>query len=615
MAKKVLSILIGSDCTKVCELKYKKKYKNKGIRVYKSLVFDTPKGSVEDGFIKDMNVFGEELKNRLKAAKIKSYRVVFTINSSRIANREIIIPPVKEKRIIDIINTGASEYFPIDMNEYILSYQILEKSTAASSKDNQKRLVKNEKKLAKKQAKQGKKALKKRNKTQIIAENLEKMNSIIELEANRLDADNTSGGRIGKEAKNQMRLTAYAAPSAMVRNYYSFAKQMNLDILAIDYYGNSSYQAIKRQGRRGINVYVQMNEQDTIISILRDDILILQRTVSFGLNKLIDIINDFGYGQGENEEDPIALLRNHDMLTRDEGNMPLDETAVTESFTYEGSRQILTENIRESLYTLVGNVTRMLDYYKSSHKQIDINTIYLTGALVDIKGAETFFGSAIGLHHKIMYKLNSVKASKKAPSFRSNPSKFLTLIGAVIKPVDFIPYEFILKKQRRSMVIATIFLSLVCLLGSIGTVYVSYTDYQIAKKELDDISAEYDDMPPLSGAFDDYDKSVTELNDLKLLQELTESNNDRIKDVIEELERKLPSGTVTHTMKFTEDKVIMNVTANDDEAGSNALLAKILKQLKGIDYFKDNVDISGIRIEDDNGVSKVNFTITCTYVD
>ena len=51
----------------------------------------------------------------------------------------------------------------------------------------------------------------------------------------------------------------------------------------------------------------------------------------------------------------------------------------------------------------------------------------------------------------------------------------------------------------------------------------------------------------------------------------------------------------------------MNVTANDDEAGSNALIAKTLKQLKGIEYFKDNVDISGIKVVNETGISKVNY--------
>lgn len=614
MAKKVLSILIGSECTKVCELQYKKKYKNKSIRVYKSIVFETPEGSVEDGFIKDMNVFGEELKSRLKEAKIKSDRVVFTINSSKIANREIVMPPVNEKRIMDIIKTGASEYFPIDMNEYILSYQIIEKSTVAS-KRNDKKLEKKELKLARKQAKLDAKARRKKSKTELIADNLELRASIdTETDDNSTVNGDISDNKQSKEAKRQMRLAVYAAPSTMVKNYYSFAKQMHFDIVAIDYYGNSSYQAIKRQSKRGINVYVQMNEQDTIISILRNDILILQRTVNYGLYKLTGIIDELGYGQGEGEEDPLSLLSNHDMLSREEGNTVLEEVAATDSSEFSGLKQLLTENIRESLYTLVGNVTRMLDYYKSTHKQIDIETIYLTGALVNIKGVERFFSTGIGLPHKIMAKINAVSSSKKAKVFRTNPSSFLTLIGAVLSPADFVPYEFVLKKQRRSMVIATTFLTLVCIAGSVGTIYVSYTDYLMAKKELDEIKAEYEAMESLSGAHDTYDLAVTELADLERFREMTDSNNDKIKDVIEQLERKLPSSTVIHSMNFTETTVTMNVTANDEGAGSNALIAKILKQLKGIEYF-DNVDISGIKVIKDDGMDRVNFSISCTYVE
>jgi type IV pilus assembly protein PilM len=612
MAKKVLSIIIGSECTKVCELNYKKKYKNKGIRVYRSIAFATPEGSVEDGIIKDMNIFGDELRSRLKAAKIKSDRVIFSINSSRIANREIIIPPVKEKRIMDIIKTGASEYFPIDMNDYILSYQILEKSTA-QGKRRQRKIEKAERKNAKKKAKIYKKNLKKKSKTEIIAENLELMDSNDNSAVIEDFEGGTSDDKQTREVKNQMRLAVYAAPAAMIKNYYSFAKKMHFDILAIDYYGNSSYQAIKRQSRRGTNVYVQMNEQDTIISILRDDVLILQRTVSYGLYKLINVIRDLGYGHGDGE-DPLELLRNHDMLSNEEYDITLDEVAVTDSQLSKESSKELRVGITESLYTLVGNVTRMLDYYKSSYKQIDIDTIYLTGALVDIKGVDRFFSSGIGLPHKLLNKLHSVSSRKKAKDFRLNPSRFITHIGAVISPVDFVPYEFVLKKQRRSAVIATTFLTLVCLAGSVGTIYVSYTDYLPAKKELEEIKAEYEAMPLLSGAHDLYDTAIAELEDLRKLQKLTESNNDKIKDVIEQLEKRLPSGTIIHAMSFTEEGVTMNVTANDDEAGSNALIAKTLKQLKGIEYFKDNVDISGIKVVNENGISKVNFSITCTYV-
>lgn len=606
MAKKVLSILIGSECTKVCELNYRKDYRNKGIRVYRSLVFETPKGSVEDGLIKDMDAFGEELKSRLKAAKMKSDKVVFSINSSKIANREIVMPSVREKRIMDIIRTGASDYFPIDVNDYILSYQILEKNSPAETKGL--------KKQAKLEAKLNKKALKKKSKTELIAENMELMTSQ-DSDYYNSGEDTASLNKQGKEIKNQMRLAVYAAPAEMVKNYYSFAKQMHFEILAIDYYGNSYYQAIKRQSKHGTNVYVQMNEQDTIISILKNDILILQRTINYGLYKLTGIIKELSYGQEEGELDPVVLLRDRDMLSPNEGTKALDEVAVTDSNDYTGSGEFIKEAVRDSLYTLVSNVIRILDYYKSSHKIIDIDTIYLTGALVDIKGVEKFFNTGIGLPHKLMTKLSSVSSRKRAAAFRSNPSSFLSLIGAVINPSDFVPYEFILRKQRRSMVIASIVLVLVCLAGSAGTIYISYTDYQMAEKELDEIKAEYEGMKPLSGVKDAYDLAVTELADLEKLVDMTDSNNDRIKDVIEQFERKLPSGVVVNSMNFSESGVTMNVTAIDMGTGSNAIIAKTLKQLKGIEYFKNKVDISGINVQNQDGTSRVSFTITCTYAE
>jgi hypothetical protein len=120
-------------------------------------------------------------------------------------------------------------------------------------------------------------------------------------------------------------------------------------------------------------------------------------------------------------------------------------------------------------------------------------------------------------------------------------------------------------------------------------------------------------MRPLSGAKEAYDLALAELNDLEKFMDMTDSNNDMIKDVIEQFERKLPSGVVVHSMNFTEKGVTMNVSALDMGAGSNAIIAKTLKQLKGIELFKNNVDISSINVQSNEGITRVSFTITCTY--
>lgn len=632
MAKKVLSIVIGTERTRVCELSYKKNYKNKGIRIYRSISFATPINTIEDGYIKDMSVFGEELKIQLRAAKLKTDKVIFSVNSSKIANREVIIPPVKEKRIMDIIRTGAGEYFPIDMKDYILSYLILEKkSSLRKDKTLQKKLEKREAKLAKRLEKQNKKILKKKSKTELIADKLELL--VGETKENDVSPETKQIQTDSKNiVKKQFRLSVFAAPSTLIKNYYSFAKQMHFDIVAIDYSGNSSYQLYRRHVNKGTTVLVQMNEMDTLITILKDGVLILQRTVSYGISALTDAVVEQPYYQASNALEAVELLGSKNLLSLekdDGGTLKLDsswskgEVAAASEYIRIVSAPRRDENeseleakrnIRESLHYLTNSIARMLDYYKSNHKEINFDTVYLAGTSVHIKGIEEFFTSEIGIPHKKLDRLSTVSSRKKATSYRLNPSEFLYCIGAVLKPIDFIPQEFILQKQKRSVVIGTILFSMACLAGSASLIYVAYMDYQIAREELSEVTDEMNALPQLTGAHSTYETAVNELKDLEKLESMTKSNNDNIRDVIEQLEKKLPKGTVTHSMEFSEAGVVMNLTANDNSAGPNALIAKILKQVKDIDYFKDNVTVSGISVVDDNGLALVNFTLTCNYV-
>ena len=626
MAKKVLSIAIENDCTKICELSYKKNYSNKGIRVYKSISFPTPPNTIEDGYIKDMPAFGEELKNRLKANRMKSTKAVFSITSSKIANREVILPPVREKKIMEIIRNGASEYFPIEIKDYILSYKILEKiNPDRKGKFHGKKADRQARKLAK----QEKKALRKKSKTEIIADNMELMEArLVELALESKDHKKRKENAADSTRKS-MRISVFAAPSTLIKNYYSFAKQMHLDIAAIDYSGNSSYQAIKRQGKRGTNVFVQMNQKDTLISILRDDVLILQRTVGYGLAAIVETVLEQDCFGVKTPEQAIEFLNRFHLLSPEPGKVPgpdltrmKEEAAAAkendndliglERQTQE-KIEYVRSNIRESLHFLANSITRMLDYYKSSHKQLDIDTIYLTGSGIHIRGIEEFFTREIGIPHKYMEKLHTFNARKKATAYRNNPGNFITCMGAVIRPVDFVPMEFALRKQKRSEIIGTIIFSLICLAGSAGTVYVGLTDYQTAKEELNQVIKEYNAMPALSGAREEYQAVLKELDNLEELESKIKSNNDYITDIITELEHKLPKGTVIRSMQFAQSSVTMSVTATAKDIGPKALLAATIKQLKGIEYFEDNIKISDIVMNKEDGISKVDFTVLCTY--
>ncbi len=114
---KVLSIEIGELLTKVVEAD-----SGKNIRVYNHFSLETPEGVFSDGKIIPDERFIVSLKGQLRDRGIRTNRVIFTINSARIATREIEIPKMKDKLLAEMIKNNSKEYFPVDLKQYDLTF-------------------------------------------------------------------------------------------------------------------------------------------------------------------------------------------------------------------------------------------------------------------------------------------------------------------------------------------------------------------------------------------------------------------------------------------------------------------------------------------------------------
>ena len=132
MAKRVLSIDISRTLIKACEIDYKVGNK-KNPQVHQVFTVETPQGKFDDGFIAETDDFANFLKTKMAENNIKTKSVIFTINSSRVANREAFIPVVKEKQIPGIVKANAADYFPVDISGYQLAHSILDTVTENGS--------------------------------------------------------------------------------------------------------------------------------------------------------------------------------------------------------------------------------------------------------------------------------------------------------------------------------------------------------------------------------------------------------------------------------------------------------------------------------------------------
>ena len=123
MAAKVLNIEISDLTISVCCAAPR----GKGVRIFQTFVFPTPEGCVADGVVTDIDLLARTLKNQLGQnglGKVKS--VIFAISSTRIAVREVKLPPMKKKLLASAITTNAAQYFPIELGGYRVSHHILE---------------------------------------------------------------------------------------------------------------------------------------------------------------------------------------------------------------------------------------------------------------------------------------------------------------------------------------------------------------------------------------------------------------------------------------------------------------------------------------------------------
>lgn len=126
---KVLTIDITNDSVTIIEVTASVK---KGTNVHNAVIFETPEGSYEDGFIKDKDALAMAIKDQLATNGITNKNAIFVLTSTKIVNREVMIPQVKENKIKGIINANASEYFPVNIEDYVVSHSTLE--TVAAEK-------------------------------------------------------------------------------------------------------------------------------------------------------------------------------------------------------------------------------------------------------------------------------------------------------------------------------------------------------------------------------------------------------------------------------------------------------------------------------------------------
>lgn len=129
---RILSVYVENEGMRVCELNKS----SNAVTVKNAFEVPLTTGTVEDGMIQDVEGAAKALYAALKNNRIKRGKIAFVISSKRIANKEIVLPYMKnQKKIEEIINANVEDYFPMNnLEDYIFRYTILDTFENAEGK-------------------------------------------------------------------------------------------------------------------------------------------------------------------------------------------------------------------------------------------------------------------------------------------------------------------------------------------------------------------------------------------------------------------------------------------------------------------------------------------------
>lgn len=519
MAKsnKVLSIDITNESITIIELTASAK---KQTMIHNIIIFETPEDSYEDGAIKEPEKIAEAISQQLAARGINNKNAIFVLSSTKIVNREVMIPFVPEKKIRGIINSNSSEYFPVNIEDYVVSHSVLETVT-------------------------------------------------------------------DEENNKQLRVLAVAAPEHMVKSYYDLGQMCGLNVVALDYIGNAMLQLIKTQTNQNTTTMViQLGSESTVLNIVQGENLLLQRTVPYGTNSVVNVVMD---DKGVDATTAMTLLQNDRLITVD-----FDDNEVTGAFRY-----------------LINNIGRVMDFYASKNPDKPIEDVFLTGDGALIRGIDGLFKVQLNVSTRIMDTLYNIKFDPSIDLKVYNPVYLVTPIGAAFAPMGFALADIGAQTAAKKEGSIAPFVALVAIaaIGAAGMAFYSINKKNEVTEKKEQLEADIARVSDIEEIINQYNEAEAKYNDIESMYYSTYILNENARQFITELEEKMPSEITISSFSTSDSGVTLPCTSTSYDA-----IADFIMQLKTIECV-DNAYVASIsKSVDEAGQETFAFSVSVEYV-
>ncbi len=121
MPNLMLGIEIGNSTIKLMEVSKS----NNRILVENFALVNTPKGSVDNGIITDIDVIYSVISSALKEKRFRAKKAVMIVESSLVITRNIDVEKQNDKNIKQLIRMRSEEYLPVDTENHQFDFSVI----------------------------------------------------------------------------------------------------------------------------------------------------------------------------------------------------------------------------------------------------------------------------------------------------------------------------------------------------------------------------------------------------------------------------------------------------------------------------------------------------------
>ncbi|MBO4559859.1 MAG: pilus assembly protein PilM [Lachnospiraceae bacterium] len=579
---RVLSIEITDMTTHVCEIGYNKKNPT----IYKSIIFENPQFSVEDGFVLNRGIYKNALKDAIDAAKIKTRDTVFALASNKIINREVIIPEMKPELISGLIENERNEYFPMDTNGYLFAFEILEKI---------------------KETKQQRITV--YAAPEILIKNITALAGELDLNIVAIDyAGNAIYQWLKRPTHDPIEMylqineknsqfTILDEGKLELQRNMNFGVNTLVNVMNTTRYfeGELEYNDALLKLKEQKLLFSSFNEVDTVVP--EDE---AERKLNFVKSQLTDatrpmIGNISSVLEYYNTKKRGAIMRGRETEDVVEERRKRRAAAGSDEDLAGGSG---AEGAEEGIIT------------EAEEDAKKLARIYLGGAGTNVQGFKELIENEFnGIEVIVLDALPGLNIAKDNPVAENHSTELIACIGASYPSINFF------RKSTKEALSKTLILSIVALVIVIAAAVIiilnGKMEYDKAVDAQQALTAKRDELEAggIEQLENEFYAAQARYGSVEEADKSTFNHNENWNEVLSYLESESVSDIIVTSVTSTSDTLTMNVTVNSKESA-----AKLLMQLQQIPYFSD-VAISAISESEDDeiGVKVISFSVQCKY--